>query len=80
MHHEQALPTQQLANPAISWHFGCRRLLRFNSSTQKETAKPPLPYRVVLKCCGNELSERVLPNKLSLFAQGSVWVESSESP
>jgi len=33
LHHEQALLTQQLANPATSWHFGCRSLLRFNSST-----------------------------------------------
>ena len=34
----------------------------------------------MLKCCGNELSESLLPKKLSLSAQGSVWVESSESP
>jgi len=35
---------------------------------------------VVLKCCGNELIERELSRKLSLCAEGSVWVESIESP
>jgi hypothetical protein len=34
---------------------------------------------VVLKCCGNELIERTLPEKLSLSSKGSVWVESIES-
>jgi len=34
---------------------------------------------VVLKCCGNELIERALPEKLSLSSKGSVWVESIES-
>jgi hypothetical protein len=33
----------------------------------------------VLKCCGNELIERTLPEKLSLSSKGSVWVESIES-
>ena len=79
MHHEQALPTQQLANPAISWHFGYRRLLRFKDARKRRPRNRPC-HLVVLKCCGNELSESLLPKKLSLCAQGSVWVESSESP
>jgi hypothetical protein len=58
--HEQALPTQQLANPAT---VGTSAIadVAFQRRTQKETAKPPLPTRVVLKCCGNELIERTLP-------------------
>ena len=66
MNHEQALQTtQQLANTADSWHFGCPRKLRFilklHVKGDRETALAM--QMVVLKCCGvkNSSKDRVLP-------------------
>ena len=58
MHHEQALLTQQLANPAkvgtlafadVAFH------LKLHVKGDRETALAC--QKVVLKCCGNELIE-----------------------
>ena len=59
-HHEQALLTRQLANTAIGWHFSYRRrcVSKQHIKGDRETA---LTNLVVLKCCGNELTKRVLP-------------------
>ena len=79
VHHEQALPTQQLANPANSWHFGFRRRCVSKQHIKGDRETALACQKVVLKCCGNELIERLVAQSLSLSAQGSVWVESIES-
>ena len=56
-HHEQALLTQQLANPANSWHFGFRRSCVSKQHIKGDRETALACQKVVLKCCGNELIE-----------------------
>jgi hypothetical protein len=69
MRHEQALPTQQLANPAIAGTsaFVAVAFLQTHVKGESETA---LANLVVLKCCGKELIKRKFPTlSLALKAQ-----------
>jgi len=74
MRHEQALPTQQLANPT-SAGTSAYVDVAFHQMHVKGDSETALTNLVVLKCYGKELIKRALP-KLSLSTQGSVWIES----
>ncbi len=61
MRHEQALPTQQLANPAIAGTsaFVAVAFLQTHVKGDSETALTKL---VVLKCCGERTHQKKVPH------------------
>ena len=71
MHHEQALPTQQLANPAIAG-TSAFVAVAFQQTHVKGDSGTALTNLVVLKCCGKELIERLFIQYLSLGLRLSV--------
>ena len=66
MRHEQALPTQQLANPTTAGTSAFVDVA-FHQTHVKGDRETALTKLVVLKCCGKELIERSIPNFLSLL-------------
>ena len=65
MRHEQALPTQQLANPTNAGTSAFVEVA-FHQTHVKGDRETALTKLVVLKCCGDELIERSFPLLLSL--------------
>ena len=65
MRHEQALPTQQLANPAIAG-TSAFVAVAFHQTHVKGDSETALTKLVVVKGCGKELIERSAPKFLSL--------------
>ncbi len=61
MRHEQALPTQQLASPAIAGTsaFVAVAFLQTHVKGESETALTKL---VVLKCCGERTHQKKVPH------------------
>jgi hypothetical protein len=71
MRHEQALPTQQLANPAIAGTSAFVDVA-FHQTHVKGDRETALTDLVVLKCCGKELIESFFTLILSLGLRLSV--------
>ena len=58
MRHEQALPTQQLANPTTAGTSAFVDVA-FHQTHVKGDRETALTKLVVLKCCGKELIEKI---------------------
>ena len=71
MRHEQALPTQQLANPTITGTSAFVDVA-FHQTHVKGESETALTNLVVLKCCGKELIESFFILILSLRLRLSV--------